>query len=294
MPQKENDTWLIISDTHFGLHEMDKPQAQLALKNTLALLEDIQPSHVVINGDLFDVWMQRASKRHPKSIAAAQRQIEPLAKSIKKLAKSGTVFHFIVGNCDVFGSAKDQATCWMLLGITDPASINMTISSSFWQKDLGLLITHGHLLPAFALASSDAIRASSEPHKTFDTRTELPWQDTDPKKHLTITETITSTISYYAKSQPQLKALMQYIHVLLMNRFCSRFAALHNVEVRMGIFSHTHTVGVYQKARRFIMNTGTNGPQGITSAATMCIIRKGQPELWVTADEHGKGPYKYV
>lgn len=76
---------VVISDTHLGTRSCKA-------KELLAYLKTVEPKHLLLNGDIIDIW-QFSKSYFPKPQLKVVRQII-------KMMENGTQVHYIVGNHD--------------------------------------------------------------------------------------------------------------------------------------------------------------------------------------------------
>jgi len=88
LEQKKNPKKLdavVISDTHLGTRSCKA-------KELLQYLKSVQPKHLVLNGDIIDIW-QFSKSYFPKPQLKVVRQII-------KMMEHGTKVHYVIGNHD--------------------------------------------------------------------------------------------------------------------------------------------------------------------------------------------------
>ncbi|MDB4978004.1 MAG: hypothetical protein JWM56_190 [Candidatus Peribacteria bacterium] len=267
-----SEDWLILSDMHLGLHEMDKPLAQKATRNNLDLIQKIQPSNLVFNGDAFDAWVYPSDTLHPKSIQAAERQWGPYKDFLTTYQGKTS---FISGNCDE-GNTPDE--------------FPMVFQDILYDKSLGLLITHGHRLGQLItqvrnksghLIHSQKVQNYSKPA--------LAKNEFSVKKNAT--DDYKSAVSTFIKRCPSVQWAMQEIHMRLMNTLAREWAKTEQSPVRTAVFSHTHRSEIRTTNTGLTLaNPGTAGPQDCAPEATVLVLRSGiQSEIWVTASKDSQG-----
>ena len=274
MEERSND-WLVCSDMHLGLHEMDNPLAQRAMRNTIDLLERNNQANLVLNGDTFDVWHYLLDRFHTKDMQSARRQFGPMGDYLK--GSTGSTI-FVTGNTDAITSRKEWRMLLDAMDISDAEDFRMQVKRVFYEPDRKLLMTHGDGLhqitnlirtrgrEILTELSIDPVRLPEEPKKA-------------PTAIQAMHDNIVSLVSILMKRNASVRKQLLDIHVRLVSAFAQEWEENEQGEVQTVVFSHTHQPDIRTVTGRSIVNTGTAGPQDHASRATAALLRLGDNAL---------------
>lgn len=287
--------WFILSDTHYGLEEMDKPLARRATTNMLDLAEQTKPGHMVFNGDTFDFWRGKGDLWHRKSLAAAQRQFGPMRDFLEHFR--GKIL-FLEGNCDAVLSQPDAHLLHQIMPSRDGGPVE--VRQAYYDPEQKLLLTHGHRINALIAAFRRRQQSVLDTTREEDLPQEYRVRQNPVLNVLLgnpvvspLRVNIMSGLSRLAKCMPAVQQRVHDVHHQLMNTLANTYEQFFGGKVSTAVFSHTHQPGIVTGEQRTIVNTGTAGPQDRASRATIAILRSGQdPEIHVTADRDSKSSYR--
>lgn len=278
---------VFIADTHFGLVEPSNNIKSIAAKNTIDLIEKIDPSMIVLSGDIADLWVYFRSK---KDALLAQKQIGPYRDYLRQY--KGKIL-CTPGNTDDIQSPVDIERFHKMFG-DKKYEIDFDFQRMYADPVKRLLVAHGHNIQKIV---SDIITKRSlhglpmqlqqgESLDPFTTDAAFLARADIHAGVETFSQTITHSIlhvaSTCAKSIPGVQEFAQtrIRHVLLDAGSALQQAGILLEKPTTSVFSHTHHPKIYNDGT---VNTGTAGPQGKAKTATVLQLKGGtEPILWAT------------